>query len=181
MFSLPSQDLRPAVLPRRSGPFSAHHCDLGLPQDVLGAVSVPVGIPVVELVKSVESNVRVLRGTAVSTPGRVLVVPGRVVGVAAGAAAAEKGQGEERAEGVQRAGDDTDALLDDGPQTNLAGAKHELGGVVVESQEAESYDCCATRTDSGVSGFPTSVIGEGGGEERGGKRGEKERERRSIA
>lgn len=49
---------------------------------------------------------------------------------------------EEWTKGRKRTGDNTNAFFYDGPETDGAGAEHELGWIAVETQIAESDDCC---------------------------------------
>lgn len=79
--------------------------------------------------------------------GRKVLVGGRLlIGTAPYRAAAEERQCEERSKGRHGSSNDTDAFLDDRPETNLTRAEHEFCLVVVEGQVAQSNDGGAART-----------------------------------
>lgn len=59
---------------------------------------------------------------------------------------AEDGEGEEWTKGRERTGNNTNAFFDDGPETDSAGTEHEFGWVAVETEIAQSDDCCAAGT-----------------------------------
>jgi hypothetical protein len=58
---------------------------------------------------------------------------------------------------MQRASDDANAFLDNGPETDPPGAEHEFCGVAIEGKIAKSDDCRATCTGKGLAGSYTLV------------------------
>lgn len=86
-----------------------------------------------------------------SAPRSSLVVAVGVRGVRSAVAVAcgrttKDWKGEEWTKGRERTGDNANAFFDDRPKANRAGTEHKLGWVAVETEIAESNDCCAACT-----------------------------------
>lgn len=90
-----------------------------------------ISICVAELLERIKINIIAL-GLVPARLLELITCHCRATSVVGGAITAEEGERQKRAQGVKGASSDSDALLDDGPEADFAGAEHEFGGIVVK-------------------------------------------------
>jgi hypothetical protein len=97
------------------------------------SLAIPIPIRISQLLEGIHVNIRTHR--PMSTP-RLLGFAGRAGSAAfavVGGVTVDAGEGEKRAKSVERAGDNTNALLNYGPETDFARTEHKFCWIAVET------------------------------------------------